>query len=53
MAKVLSREEGGCYMVETTGGNTQGLTGRDTVKVHASGKILPARPLSHMVKICP
>jgi hypothetical protein len=53
MAQVMSREGDGCYMVEAIGGNTQGLTGRDTVKVHASGKVLPAKPLSHMVKICP
>lgn len=53
MAKVLSREEDGCYMVEAKGGNTQGLMGRDTVEVHASGKILPAKPMTHIVKICP
>lgn len=52
-AKVLNREEDGCYMVEAKGGDTQGLRGRDTVEVKASGKVVETKPVTHIVKVCP
>ena len=52
-AKVLSREEDGCYLVEAKGGDTQGLAGRDAVEVKPSGKVVTTKPLTHVVKVCP
>lgn len=53
LARVLNREEAGCYAVDVQGGDTQGLWGKYKTEAKINRKQSVDVPLAHVMKICP
>ncbi len=52
-ARVLNRENAGCYAIEAQGGDTQGLWGKYETQAKITKKQSIPVPLSHVMTICP